>query len=106
MNRTPVEIRRLGDNGLAIKWSDGTSHEISSAVLRQGCPCATCREAAGDSSHAKPLTGAPAPTKKPSLLKVIEHTLDEELRLVEVWAVGRYAIGIAWGDKHSSGIYS
>ena len=87
-----------------VRWADGKAHEIPSDLLRRCCPCASCREKDGDTSHAKPLTGAPP--KKKSLLKVIEHTLDEELKLMQIWAVGNYALGMEWGDGHNSGIYS
>lgn len=40
------------------------------------------------------------------MLTVIEHTATEQLTLTEIWGVGNYALGIAWADGHSSGIYS
>ncbi|MBX7145661.1 MAG: DUF971 domain-containing protein [Oligoflexia bacterium] len=98
--QTPVEIRRL-DSGLQIVWRDGNKTEIDSARLRQNCPCAECREKRGDSSHSSPLT----PTKKSSL-RVVEATREESLRLIKIWGVGNYALGIAWGDGHDSGIYT
>jgi len=100
MERHPIEIKREGSDGLAIKWSDGTAHHLSSEYLRSNCPCATCKEARGDESHSKPLTA-----KKRSL-KVLKSTKDEQIALERIWGVGQYAIGIEWGDKHSSGIYT
>jgi len=96
----PKEIKRLQTSGLRITWSDGAIHEINSEVLRKGCPCAGCREARGDDSHAKPLTG-----KKRSL-SIVQNTAEDELSLKEIWGVGQYAIGIKWGDGHDSGIYT
>jgi DUF971 family protein len=29
----------------------------------------------------------------------------EELKIDRIWAVGNYALGVAWGDGHNSGIY-
>ena len=40
------------------------------------------------------------------MLTVIEHTATEQLNLTEIWGIGNYALGIAWADGHSSGIYS
>ena len=40
------------------------------------------------------------------MLAVIEHTLDEELKLVRIWGIGNYALGMEWGDGHDSGIYT
>lgn len=104
----PTEVSRIKSEtanstigaGLAISWSDGSRVELSSKALRDNCPCASCLEKQGDSSHAQPLR----PGK--SLLKVINSTLDEELDLQEVWLVGNYALGMRWGDRHDSGIYT
>jgi DUF971 family protein len=96
---TPTEIKRSGEGGLEIAWNDGKRSRLSSETLRKNCPCAVCREERGDSSHGAPLS------PKKSLLRVIEHTSDEQLRLVEIWAVGNYAVGMRWGDGHDTGIY-
>ena len=97
---TPKEIKRLETNGLRVTWQDGTTHDLTSEALRKNCPCAGCRELRGDDSHAKPLTG-----KKRSL-SIVQNTITEELALQEIWGVGQYAIGLKWGDGHSSGIYT
>ena len=96
---TPSEIRRDGTAGLVITWRDGSSSKLSSEVLRRGCPCAECKEKRGDTTHAKPLTG------KRRSLSIVESTVDQGLSLEEIWGVGQYALGIRWGDGHSSGIY-
>lgn len=100
MNLRPVECKRLGGDGIALTWSDETTQQISSKTLRENCPCAGCKERRGDTSHAKPITG------KPGSLKIVESSLDEELRLDQIWAVGQYAIGFRWGDGHDTGIYT
>ena len=100
MKQIPVEVKRLSSDGLSIKWSNGANHTISSKTLRLNCPCATCRQKRGDDSHALPLTG------RKKGFKIIQSSLSEELGLTEVWAVGQYAIGMAWGDGHNTGIYS
>ena len=98
--RRPVEIKRLSDAGLKISWSDGTEANLSAEALRKSCPCASCRESRGDTSHASPLT-----PKKRSL-SVIQNTKEESLRIESIWAVGNYALGIKWGDGHDDGIFS
>lgn len=104
----PLEIKRVSQQALAIRWSDGSRCELSNRVLRTNCPCATCREARGDSSHSTPLGGLVESEgkKKGQLLRVVEHSVDEELRLEEIWGVGNYAIGVRWGDGHRTGIYT
>jgi DUF971 family protein len=97
---SPREIKRNGSNGLVITWTDGSLQELSSATLRSQCPCAECREKRGDEGHAKPLT----PKKK--ALRVIQSSLEQELSLAAIWAVGQYAIGLRWEDGHDSGIYT
>lgn len=98
--RVPVEIRRE-QSGLNIQWQDGTSCYLSSQKLRENCPCAECREKRGDDSHQSPLL-----PKKKSLLRVVEASKEEALQLNKIWQVGNYALGLAWGDGHDSGIYS
>lgn len=96
---TPTEIRRNGTQGLSISWGDGSTSSLPSEVLRRQCPCASCREKRGDSTHAKPLTG-----KKRSLA-IMESSIEQETALEEIWAVGQYALGVRWADGHDTGIY-
>ncbi len=96
----PIQIERKQAEGIEITWSDGSTHALSSKVLRTNCPCAGCKEARGDTTHQTPLTG------KKSLLKVISSSRDEELRLQRIWAVGQYALGMEWADGHANGIYT
>lgn len=95
-----IEARRIGDEALEITWEEGLVQRISSEVLRKNCPSAISRAQRGDDSHEKPLTA------KSSLLKIIEHTRAEELRLDKIWGVGNYALGMQWGDGHNTGIYT
>ncbi len=95
----PVLIKRE-ESKLRIEWSDGRSSDISAEILRKNCPCASCREERGDGNHSKPIAQA-----KPKLLRVVEHTAQESLQLLEVRLVGNYAVGLTWKDGHSTGIY-
>ncbi len=99
MTPTPIEIKRNGSQGLTVTWQNGSITSLSSEVLRRECPCASCKEQRGDTSHSKPLT-----PKKRSLT-IIDSSLKEELSLKEIWGIGSYALGIKWGDGHDSGIY-
>ncbi len=93
------EIKRA-DAGVTLQWADGQSQFIGSETLRRNCPCAGCREARGDSSHAQPLT------PKKSLLQVIDASSEEQTSLKQIWGVGNYAIGMEWQDGHNTGIYT
>jgi DUF971 family protein len=41
---TPQSIRRIAHGGIEIVWSDGAIGCYSPRLLRDACPCATCRE--------------------------------------------------------------
>lgn len=99
MSLALTQIQRL-ENGVALTWADGVRQTIPSEKLRLQCPCAGCREARGDTTHAKPLTG------KKSSLKIISASKEEETKLKSLWAVGNYAVGLEWSDGHNSGIYT
>ena len=96
----PTELRRLGPDGLQITWANGLIQKFTSKNLRTNCPCAHCRELRGDTSHSTPLT----PIK--SSLRIIEHSISEELRLERIWSIGNYALGMQWADGHNTGIYT
>jgi DUF971 family protein len=100
MTHTPTEIRRDAKAGLTISWRDGTTTQLSTELLRRECPCASCKEKRGDTSHSKPLT-----SKKKKSLAIIESSIEQELDLKEIWGIGQYALGLRWGDGHDSGIY-
>jgi DUF971 family protein len=96
----PAKIKRLKAEvsgiGLEITFSTGEVVTLSSKELRINCPCATCVE--------KRRVSAP-PSPRPAL-RVLSSTPAEELDLAEVFSIGNYAIGIRWGDRHDSGIYT
>ena len=105
---SPNKIKRVKDSagkgvGLEVVWSDSQTASISAKALRDSCPCATCEEQRGKQTHANPL-GSPRVGR--ALLQVVSATRDEGYELTKVWGVGNYAVGIAWGDGHDSGIYS
>lgn len=110
MTLIPTQIRRISnepenldsDSGIEITWSDNHKSFLSTLTLRGKCPCATCLQKRGDSSHEKPLS----PTTGRGLLKVVKATSDEEIKLVEIRPVGNYGISILWGDEHATGIYT
>ncbi len=96
----PKEIKREGSAGLSVLWSDNRQDFLPSRLLRSNCPSADSRAKRGDTSHEQPLIG------KQSALRVIEASLAEELELQSIWAIGNYAIGLAWGDGHKTGIFT
>ena len=89
----PVSIGRMAAGGIEITWSDGLCGRYSPRLLRDACPCATCREL-----RAQPL--------KPALLPVLTAEEVAPLAVVGMTPVGRYAYSVEFSDGHSSGIYT
>ena len=89
----PVSLRRLPDGGVEIGWSDGRRGAYPPRLLRDACPCATCREERA------------APKPKP-LLQVLSPEETRPLLVTGMRPVGQYAYAIDFSDGHSSGIYT
>lgn len=84
----PVRISREGDHALRIAWNDGSADTFPVHALRLACPCAACvNEWTGE----KILDAARIPA---------------EVKPVKIFSVGRYAMGIHWSDRHTTGIFS
>lgn len=96
----PIEIKRE-DYQLSISWSDGSSSSIESELLRRKCPCATC---GGSLNHDKPLS--PVRQSGRASLTVIKSEKEVASKIIKIWTVGQYALGVRWGDTHDTGIYT
>ncbi len=91
---TPVSLKSEDDT-LKIGWSDGVTQTYTWKVLRDNCPCATCRN-----TH-----GPPAEAPDAGLLPVLSLAETQPVRGVRMTPVGNYAYGIEFSDGHSTGIY-
>jgi DUF971 family protein len=93
----PTAITRCGAGQAAgaieITWSDGARGVYSPRLLRDACPCATCRE----------QRAAPRP---PGLLPVLSPAELAPLAVTSMRPVGQYAYAIEFSDGHASGIYT
>jgi len=90
---TPQSIRRLADGAVELVWSDGLTSVYPPRLLRDACPCATCRE-----KRVEPA--------KPQLLPVLTPQEVAPLAIAGMKPVGQYAYSIEFSDGHSSGIYT
>ncbi|MDZ4820103.1 MAG: DUF971 domain-containing protein [Planctomycetota bacterium] len=90
---TPVEIKRLATDRLLIVWSDGITREYTANALRNGCPCANCKE--------KRLHPPPA-----TLLPVLSAAETQPVTIRGMHPVGNYAYSIDFSDGHDTGIYT
>ncbi len=78
---------------IEILWSDGRTAIYPPRLLRDACPCATCRD----------KRAAPVAT---TLLPVLTPHEALPLAVVGMTPVGQYAYSIEFSDGHSSGIYT
>jgi DUF971 family protein len=93
----PEHIAISKSKGIKIDWKDGHRSEYSLEYLRDECPCASCTGSHGTEpqrTHHSKAAGDPFPLFKPVL------------KMLNVEAVGHYAVRIYWSDGHNTGIYS
>lgn len=95
MNLYPVELQIVDPPALLIDWSDGQRRIYPLVELRDGCPCAFCRQ----SSKTVVPEGA-------IHLPVLSKAETAPLSLVAMTPVGSYAYCLEFSDGHNSGIYT
>ena len=78
---------------LSITWSDRHESVYPLDVLREICPCVTCR-----GGHEKM-----GPEHDPDILTL---TPSRSYELQDMQLVGNYALQLSWDDGHDSGIYT
>jgi DUF971 family protein len=86
----PTHIER-GNTSLTIRWKDSHQSELSYRLLREKCPCARC--------------DATRSGKDPFHILPSDDFFDN-LHLVDIQQVGRYAVRLVWSDGHRTGIYT
>ncbi len=92
----PVAIRRRDDGSIKIAWNDGAECVATPRLLRDACPCASCRE-----KRAETVGAAGA-----GLLQVLTPEEIAPLTITGMSPVGQYAYKITFSDGHDSGIYT
>lgn len=91
MNVYPTKLAIVEPSQVQIDWSDGQQRRYSFRELRNGCPCATCRE-----KRKQP----------PPMLPILSDAEMQPLRVQGMKPVGNYAYSIDFSDGHDTGIYS
>ena len=86
----PLNVAVIGTE-IAIAWSDGRESFLPLQKFRESCPCAAC-------------CGEPDAPGRVVLPEVRHTPASFELRGWQL--IGGYALQPAWGDGHSTGLYS
>jgi len=95
----PVDLKRVGENGIEFTWSDGVESLWTAGQLRKACPCATCREKERGEEAKRQSQASKA------LLPVLSKAEAAPLRIESMEPVGGYAYRVRFSDGHASGIY-
>lgn len=87
----PKQIKLKDNSHLYFRWEDDSEGLINLHLLRDECPCATCK---GETILFK--------TYKPQASPKVESSY----QVADIQPVGNYAIQIKWKDGHNTGIYN
>lgn len=88
-----LSIKSLkGDReALLVSWSDNVVHRLPWRILRDRCPCATCRQKRTE----------PAP-----VFNILKPEEAGPIRATSMSPIGNYAYQIDFSDGHKTGIFS
>jgi DUF971 family protein len=88
-----LSLKSLKSDGeaLLVSWSDGLTHRLPWRILRDACPCATCRQ----------KRSQPVPT-----FNILAPGEAGPVRATSMSPVGNYAYQVDFSDGHKTGIYS
>jgi DUF971 family protein len=95
----PVSLAIADDRALLVKWSNGVEQKIPVRVLRDACPCATCRDLREKQAAVKTTA------KKSSMLNILKPEELAPLQIQGMRPVGNYAYSIRFSDNHATGIF-
>ena len=92
MSSHPTDLSLDGEGRLVIVFSDGHRRRYAAGRLRDGCPCATCREKRNN------------PPPAPDSLAVLSPKEARPLTIQGMKPMGSYAYSIDFSDGHNTGI--
>lgn len=96
----PLALAKTDDRQLLIRWSDGVEQRIPFRVLREACPCATCREKAEGKSRTVQTD------ERRGNLPILSPAEARPLDVLSMRPVGNYGYHVDYSDGHSTGIYT
>ena len=81
-------VRATDPRTLELTWTDGVTVAWDAVALRRGCPCAACVD------------------ERTGVRTLRPEQVGDDVRLVHLQTVGRYALSIRFSDGHDTGLYS
>lgn len=93
MSTYPTQLETVDQKALLITWSDGQKRKYTYRLLRDSCPCATCKE-----KKDKP--------KDPFQIPLLTTAQLQPLTVTGMEPLGNYAYNIAFSDGHDTGIFT
>jgi DUF971 family protein len=93
MTVQPTGLRLDENNRLLIDWSDGQQRRYGVRMLRDACPCASCRE-----KKSQPVD--------PMQLPTLTMAQAQPMRILGMKPVGNYAYAVSFSDGHDTGIFT
>ena len=90
----PTQLKMVLPELLQIDWSDGQERQYTVRELREGCPCASCREKRR------------APPPPATELNVLSQDEIAPLRITKMEPQGHYAYAIHFSDGHNTGLFT
>ena len=84
----PVEIEKVENAAIRVRWEDGHEGIYPNTYLRQNCRCASCVQEWTGEVMIKP------------------EMIPSDIVSLKISPVGNYAIHIHWSDGHETGIYA
>lgn len=97
----PTQLTRLSPGEIEMLWSDGARMRYRATLLREKCPCATCRERRRGEQQTRDAESG----RRSLALPVLSAAEAKPLAIERVSPVGNYAYNIALSDGHDSGIF-
>lgn len=99
MDAVPIALtKHEGGRAVEIQWSDGVAQRLPARLLRDKCPCATCRE--------KKAAAAKQSQTGVRSLNILSAAELQPLQVTGMTPAGSYAYNIGFSDGHGSGVYT
>ncbi len=99
MDLMPIGLTKIdGGRAIDVRWSDGQEQKLTARLLRDRCPCATCREKQA-AQKKKAASGI-------RQLQILSEAEMQPLIVSGMTPAGSYAYNISFSDGHHSGVYT